>query len=90
MHGTLATINVQGRPILGVVDRMAAEHELYPARHFGLFGQHEQRLERARIERLPAEVEQDPFRFERATVEALRVQREEILDRDLLERLRAL
>ena len=40
---------------------MAAEHELDPARHLGLLGEVEQRLERAGVEQLPAEVEQQPF-----------------------------
>src|SRR5262245_65344314 len=68
---------------------MAAEHELDPARHFRLLGQLEQRRERARVELLTAEVEQDAFRFEREPLEALGVRREEGFDRAALERLRA-
>jgi hypothetical protein len=67
---------VQRRPILRVVDRVAAEHQLDPALHFGLLRQLEQRLERTRVEQLPAEVEQDAFGFERKPLEALRVRRE--------------
>ena len=67
---------------------MTAEHELDPARHLGLLGQLEQRLERARVERLAAEIEQDSFGVQRKALEAFRVGRKERLDRALFERLR--
>jgi hypothetical protein len=61
-----------------------------PTRDFRLLRDREQELERARVEPLAAEVEQQPLRFERATLEAPRIAGEQLLDRAPLEHLHVL
>jgi len=59
--GRAAQRDVQRGPVLGVVDRVTGEHQLDPARHFGLLGELDERRSTAGSSSLPAEVEQaDP------------------------------